>query len=217
MPASGPTPNTTHRCVREDFRSLASYLDVALETLEDGAAPSADAITILRRARWHLAATPSRLDEIAALAADQSAFIAPRRAVMLTKPRMALGAVARENLLRQAALELASLGIDELLPLSGGRSKLTHYYMANVFAEATARIPRLCVMAEGHVQMNSDEIWVLRRGFSSWRKLTRNTKEMRQNGFPICVIVPRRTACARSRGTGPRQKPNQLQTVAGTG
>lgn len=124
MTASAPTPNTTHRFVREDFRSLASYLDIALETLEDGAAPTADAFTILRRVRWHLAATPSHLDEIGARAADQSAFLAPRRAVKLTKPRTALDAAALENVLRQAVPELANLCVEEVRPLNGGRSKL---------------------------------------------------------------------------------------------
>lgn len=124
MSANTPELNRTHRFVREDFRSLASYLDIALETLENGAAPTTDAITILRRVRWHLTATPSRHDEITSLTADQSAYLAPRRVATLTKPRTVLDAVALENLLRQASPELANLCIEDLHPLSGGRSKL---------------------------------------------------------------------------------------------
>jgi acyl-CoA dehydrogenase len=38
-----------------------------------------------------------------------------------------------------------------------GKLKTAHFYMTNVVAEVTARIPHLCAMAEGYVQMNSDE------------------------------------------------------------
>lgn len=38
-----------------------------------------------------------------------------------------------------------------------GKLKTAHYYMANVVAEAIARIPQLCAMAEGYEQMHSDE------------------------------------------------------------
>lgn len=38
-----------------------------------------------------------------------------------------------------------------------GKLKTTHYYMANVVAGATARIPHLCAMAEGYTELANDE------------------------------------------------------------
>ena len=130
----------SQRFVGEDLRVLASYLDAVIETFDEvsplsarpGAATSRDAaLAVLRRVRWHLAALPAALGKVEAtdagdaqIAADQKAFSAVPRASTFVKPRDAIDAAWLETILRSSVPAAASLRIEDVSPLPGGRSKL---------------------------------------------------------------------------------------------
>jgi acyl-CoA dehydrogenase len=50
-----------------------------------------------------------------------------------------------------------------------GKLKTAHYYMANVVAEALARVPDLCAMADGYIHMTSEEFGAAGEGGPSLR------------------------------------------------
>jgi len=127
---------TTSRFVEEDLRSLAAYVQAAVEALDQppgdvaggkGAAHRhAEALDVLRRVAWHLAAPPSpSLAGAALIAADQKAFSAPPRRSTFLQVRSRLEASALEALLRETLDGGARIRIEQVTQLVGGRSKLT--------------------------------------------------------------------------------------------
>ncbi|HEX8584587.1 MAG TPA: phosphotransferase family protein [Allosphingosinicella sp.] len=127
---------TTSRFVEEDLRSLAAYVQAAVAALDQppGDVPQgtsaahrhAEALEVLRRVAWHLAAPPSpSLAGAALIAADQKAFSAPPRQSTFLQVRSRFEAATLEALLRETLAGGAQIRIEEVKQLVGGRSKLT--------------------------------------------------------------------------------------------